>query len=405
MAETTDNSKMLLEAIDAIGKKINTNNDDMTAKLTEAKAGFEKKILEVKGEYEAEGKQRQAKIDELTETLTAKGKTIDEMRDAIKEMKAAKGRFGSGDLEKKASTHIAEMFEQHFEEIKNIGTGAKLKLETKASGTMTQQANLTGQVVTQFDLNPAVRGRRKINIRDLVQVINSATGSWTFYRENIPAPDSSGSFGSQFQGSVKNQVAYSLTAVNVVADYLAGFVRFAKQMAQDLPFLQTFIANELIEDYKRSESGLFLPQLVSAANGSSTVPGGVTVLAEKYIYWIANLKGNDYDPSAIVTTAINWGVILNTKPLDYSVPGGVRILDDGTVLFCGMPLLVQNNMVASTTLIGDWTKAAIIQTEGLSVTFWEQDSDNVQRNLITAKAEARVGFAVLRTDAFINGAN
>jgi HK97 family phage major capsid protein len=56
---------------------------------------------------------------------------------------------------------------------------------------------------------------------------------------------------------------------------------------------------------------------------------------------------------------------------------------------------------SSTVLIGDFSKAAIIQTEGLSVNFYEQDSDNVQRNLITAKVEARVALAVLRPDAFV----
>jgi hypothetical protein len=55
---------------------------------------------------------------------------------------------------------------------------------------------------------------------------------------------------------------------------------------------------------------------------------------------------------------------------------------------------------ANRVLIGDWTKAAIIQTEGLNVNMYEQDSDNVQRNLITVKAEARVALAQLRLDAF-----
>jgi HK97 family phage major capsid protein len=124
-------------------------------------------------------------------------------------------------------------------------------------------------------------------------------------------------------------------------------------------------------------------------------------LAEYYINYIANLMAADYNPNAIITTAANWGVVLNTKPNNYSIPGAVQITADGTVMIAGVPLLAQNNMAAGKSLIGDFTKAAIIQTEGLSVNFYEQDSDNVQRNLITARVEARVGLAILRPDAFI----
>ena len=177
------------------------------------------------------------------------------------------------------------------------------------------------------------------------------------------------------------------------------FVRVAKQMLQDLPFLQSFIANELIEDYRRTESDQFIQQLEGSATGSAST--GASVYAEKIVDWIGNLLANDYEPTAIVTTAANWVSLLKTKPNDYSIPGGVAIDDRGNITVCGVPVLVSNNITTGKTLIGDFTKAAIIQAEGLSVNFYEQDSDNVQRNLVTAKVEARVALAVLRPDAFV----
>jgi HK97 family phage major capsid protein len=72
------------------------------------------------------------------------------------------------------------------------------------------------------------------------------------------------------------------------------------------------------------------------------------------------------------------------------------------VAIVGVPVFKTNasNIGNDRILLGDFTKAAIIQTEGLNVNMYEQDSDNVQRNLITVKAEARVALATLRTDAF-----
>lgn len=332
--------------------------------------------------------------------MSKQGKTLEEIQKAVKEFKAKSGRFSGGEnpMEKKTAEYISDVFEEHFDEIKSMRKGNMPKFELKAVGTMTAAANLTGNVVATYDLTPQVRGRRRINIRDLLPVINSQTGTWKFYRQNTPLGE--GSFGFQTQhGTTKNQLDYDLTEQTVVADYLAGFVKFAKQMAQDLPFLQNYIANELVEDYKRTESAQFMGLLTAGATGSAATSS--SVLAEKYIDWIATLMANDWYANAIITDATNWATILKTKPNDYSVPGGITIDADGTVRFCGIPLIAQNNIGAGHTLIGDFTKAAILQAEGLSVGFYEQDDKNVQQNLITARCEARVALAILRPDAFI----
>lgn len=394
---------MSKEILEAVGKLSDTMLEQKAAhdkSLTEYKTDLETKLADAKKELEAIQTKHADEVKTLNEDMAKKGATLEEIRKEVLELKAKAGRKkGTQELEKKAAEVIAEAFEEHYEDIRKVNKNTSPTFEVKAASNMTAATNLTGNVVATYDLAPAVRGRRKINFRDLVPVINSATGVWKFYRENVPVGQ--GSLAQQLtHGAPKNQLDYALTEVTVTADYLAGFVRFAKQMAQDLPFLQNFIANELVEDYKRTESGTFLPVLAAAATGSTNV-GGDTVLAEQYIDYIANLMANDYNPNAIITTATNWGTILKTKPQNYSIPGGVQITPDGTVLFVGIPLLAQNNMATGKTLIGDFTKAALIQTEGLSVNFYEQDSDNVQRNLITAKVEARVGLAILRPDAFI----
>lgn len=393
-------SKEILEAVGKLGDTMTEHKAAYQKTIDETKAALESKLSDARKELAELQKKHEDEVKQLNEDLAKKGATLEEIREKVLKLEKKGGKIGAGgDIEKKAATIIAEAFEEHYEKIQTVGGDVKPRIQIKSAGTMTAASNLTGNVVSTYDLTPAVRGRRKINFRDLVPVINSATGVWKFYRENTPVGQ--GSLSQQTtHGNPKSQIDYALTEVTVTADYLAGFVRFAKQMAQDLPFLQNFIANELVEDYKRTESGTFLPALCSAATGSTAVNGS-TVLAEQYIYYIANLMANDYDPSAIITTAVNWATVLNTKPQNYSIPGAVQISPEGTVMIAGIPLLAQNNMAAGKTLVGDFSKAAIIQTEGLSVNFYEQDSDNVQRNLITARVEARVGLAILRPDAFI----
>ncbi len=272
---------------------------------------------------------------------------------------------------------------------------------------MTAAANLTGAVVQTVYNQVVQRPRRRSRIRDLVQVINTATGLWTYYRQNAPVGE--GSFAFQTTpGSLKSQLDYDYTKVDLTVDYLAGFVVIAKQMLQDLPFLQSQVASDLVEDYNRTESNVFFNQLTAAATGVNTA--AQTVYAEKIVQWIANMLEADYEPNGIVTSATNWATLMNTKPSDYSLPGGgnaITIAADGTIYFLGIPVYVATTSYigANRTLVGDFSYAKILQADGLKTNIYEQDSDNVRRNVVTIKTEARVGLAVLRTDAFIYGVN
>jgi HK97 family phage major capsid protein len=330
---------------------------------------------------------------------------VNQLRSEIAELKARRGRFSLQTAEEKSCfdlSIIQQGITDNFNEIKSVRKGKSASWETKTVGTMTAGANLTGAVNNQYSLTPAVRGRRKVHLQDILQTIPSATGLWSFYRQNNPVGE--GSFGFQTtHGNAKAQIDYDLTKVDVTCEYLAGFARFAKQMAQDLPFLQTFIANELLEDYKRQESFEFFGTLRSAATGNSTT--SATVYAEKIADWIANLLAADYEPNYVITTSSQWATLLKTKPNDYSVPGGFQISPQGDIMIMGVPVVVANDLYLGSTpnktIVGDFTRAAIIQADGLKTEFFEQDSDNVQKNLITARTERRVGLAILRSDAFI----
>lgn len=399
------NEDKVLEAVSGLEKTFKQNQEQGEKILLEQKSFFEAKYAEAQKALTDLEKKSADEVKQLNEDLAKKGAELGEIRDQVKELRARGGRFkGMGfELEKKAAEVISDSLEEHFKEISQVKKGRdfSVKMEHKAVTNMTAANNLTGNALATYDLTPAVRGRRKVNIRDLVPVINSATGIWKFYRQPIPVGDGSLAVQST-HGNTKNQLDYNLNEETVTTDYIAGFVRIAKQMMQDLPFMQNFLANELLEDYKRTESGIFLPILTSGAAGNTGVSGS-GVPAENIIDWIANLLGNDYDPNAIITEARVWSAILRTKPQNYSIPGSVLIDENGNVRFQGIPLTVQNNIATGKVLIGDFSKAAIIQTEGMSLNFYEQDSDNVQRNLITARIECRAALAILRPDAFIYG--
>lgn len=374
--------------------------DDIRAKADSAIT--EKELAEKQAEAKAWFDDLNKEVEKINTEVAAKGATLKQMQDELTEIKASKGRKFTGDGEDVESTRklLKDAFAENFEHIKAQANEpqASHKFKVKAVGNMTASANLTGSVQATYASQPALRARRKLHIRDLLNVIPSATGLWKFYRQNKPAGEGSFNFQTT-HGNPKEQLDYDFTEVTVTVDYLAGFVRIAKQMLQDLPFMQSFVSNELVEDYLRTEDNKFFGSLYSAATGTA---GTSSVTVEKIIEAIANLEDDDYDVNGIVVTNQVWAKILKTKPNDYSIPGGVTITPNGDVAIVGVPVFKTqaSNIGSDRILLGDWSKAAIIQTEGLNVNMYEQDSDNVQRNLITVKAEARVALATLRTDAF-----
>lgn len=371
--------------------------------IKDAVEQLDKKMADYKDEVKKIADDAQKKAQEVTEEVNEKmskqGATLKEIQDKLIEVEKAAGRLTAKKEEEVAEdfkSMVMKGIKENFEALQGVKKGNGLSFDTKAVGTMTVAANLTGSSVARYDLTPALRGRRKVHYRDLVDIIPTDTGTWKYYRQDSPVGE--GSFGTQTIGSAKAQLDYDFTEKTVTVDTVAGFARIAKQMLRDLPFLQSYLPSELQEDYLRAETNKFINAHMAETPAYST---SASVYAEKCIEWIAYLMSLDYNPNAIVTTATNWATLLNTKPNDYSIPGGVTITAQGDVAIAGVPVIVMNGMTGTASFIGDWSRAKIIQANSLSINFYEQDSDNVQKNLVTVRAEADVQLAVLRPDAFL----
>jgi len=89
------------------------------------------------------------------------------------------------------------------------------------------------------------------------------------------------------------------------------------------------------------------------------------------------------------------------KPADYSIPGGVTITPDGNIAIAGIPIFKSSFIADDKVLVGDWNMAKRVVVDDLKVEFFEQDSDNIQKNLVTVRIEAREVLAIDRVDAFV----
>jgi Phage capsid family. len=354
-----------------------------------------------------ETKQQQ---EQLSKDFEETKKAWDEWQ-KIKDSRDEKNQQALDDLAKKASSFSYggkpkdESFEgqlkvalfDHYNSIKEIRKGKSHAFEIKAS--MLESTHLTGNAVVSY-LQPSMKpGQGGRAFRDLVEVVNTATGWITIPRETTTTGSVS---RSTTEGATKSTIEYAVNMVNYTADYIAGFARISKQMLTDLPFLQTWLPRMLIRDFTTAENAQFYGDLIAAATGSTTT--SATIYAEKLIDWMATLGAAGYQPNGIVGTFAEWASLMKTVSTSgtaYSVPGSMVIDPSGTARIAGVPFYPAGWVASGKTITGDWSYATIAVADPLKVEFFEEDSDNVQKNLITVRVEAREVLVIEQPAAFI----
>ena len=366
---------------------------------TESKATTKQLVDEAK---EAAGKDSKAALDAVAEVKNALEAIKTEQAEAKKQIDAIDKKAGeiklnsAGKPDNTFGAILSKAIADNYATIKKVNKSSNFEMELKTVGDMTVATNLTGSAVATYFPSLAAIPAQKVNFRNLVPAIQSETGVWKLYRET----GSEGSISVQSTpGTSKTQIDYDYTEVTYAVDFLAGFARIARQMLQDLPFLQSELPMELLRDFYKAENALFYTQLTTAATGSTSTTG--TNAIEKIIDYVANLLDANFSPSAIVVNARLWAKILTTKPSDYSIPGGVTVDANGNVRVLGLPMIPASWMPANKVIVGDWDMARRVEAQGLSVQFFEQDADNVTKNKITVRIECREVLAILRPDAFV----
>ena len=374
-----------LKSIEASVKSATEIVEKMKAANEAAIADVKSEVAEVKAAVvtmDEAAKKNQAALDQMIAEKTAK--TVNNKTKS----------FGDAFAEQ-----VAEAFEAKQAEIKEFqkNKNAKLTIDLKAVGTMTTSANLSGDGVATYNSRQGLVPAQKINFRDLIPTAVSPTGLYVTYRET----GTEGSIGIQTEGNAKSQIDYDLTEVKVVSDYIAGFARFSKQMMFQLPFLQNTLQRMLLRDFYKKENATFFSAVSSAATGSTTTSASVD--AEQLVDWIANQLDANFEASFALVSYAQWADLLKTKPTDYSVPGGFVIDANGNVRIAGVPVIGASWVTNDKALIIDANYLERVETEGLRVEFSYEDSDNFQKNLVTARVECFEDINIMRTDAIIYG--
>jgi len=282
----------------------------------------------------------------------------------------------------------------NYEEVKKAGM---FPLELKVVGNMTLGTNLTGDANRFYSNSVAMTPNQPVNVADLIQVINIDTGIFTYPRET----GSEGSISIQSsEDTLKSQIDYDLEMIDLNTNYLAGFVVVSKKMLNNLPYVEGYLPNALRRDYWKSENAAYFTELSTNLTAGTLVAGNHV---ERLINEIATLMNLNYSPNFIVVNPSDYAQILLTSSTEgaYSLPGAVVQSPNGFLQLNGVNIVVATWMPVDKYIVADWSYFNKVITEGMSVNFYLEDSDNVRKNNVTIRVESQQGLAMTRLDCGI----
>jgi hypothetical protein len=375
--------------------EVNNIIDALEPKLKGYKDELSGRVAEVSEKVAAD-------VAQLNEDAAKKGESIAELKAKVDALTAKSGKLAASASEKAGwsnSEHmksaVMDIVADNYDKIKSERPFTSMKIV----GNMTMTDNLTGTSQISYVQNPIMRSFFQPHLYDVFRIVPTGTGNVTFPRGKSPVGE--GSFGAQTEGLAKAQVDYDLEMVNVSVPFIAGYARVSRQMLQDLPFLQSYLSQSLIEDWNRAVNVRFLNNIATNSTALST---SQTLTVAKMIDGIAQ-HGNLGlgQANLILTTWAAWSTLLLTKPGDFSVPASVAVDASGAIRINGIPVVPHSQVTGSRFYVMNTNAFGIAQASGLQVRSTEFNEDDFVKNLVTYRAEARIELLAFQPTAAVYG--
>jgi HK97 family phage major capsid protein len=186
---------------------------------------------------------------------------------------------------------------------------------------------------------------------------------------------------------------------------IAHWLKLSTQVLDDAPALASYIDTrlrygvELRIDQQLlngNGTGQNISGMTDSGNFTAFTPTPGETALDSINRAIYAVYAADYAPTAMIMNPADWGAIERIKGNDEHYIIGNPQGTIGRVLW-GLPVVVSNTMTSGKFLLGAMPIAyQVWNRQGTVVEMYAQDEDNVQRNLVTVRAESRLALAVYR---------
>jgi HK97 family phage major capsid protein len=375
-------------------------------------------MSEFKDALSAMHKEIEQKMDSVSEKAESKGA---EYKQSITELDTAIKGLNDQilDLAQKHDMPADQMEAKSFGEqvlesdsIKNFLSGENLKGRTEIKNTILNSGNASS---VHDQLSGVIPGAfRQLTVMPTIAQGSTNSNSVFYSKESSWV----NGVASQVEGDAKAESTLTFAEVNEPVRTLATIIRVSKQALADSSFLASYMERRLrhgvntkVEDQIINGDGTGVNLSGWLATGNNTV---ISPLLTIDFFGLANkLKmaviANDYEPNFFYANPADWGTAETSRRASgdnafVAASGAVSYVNNGlTPLLWGLPVVLSNNVPAGTLICKSQDADMYASREGTVVEMFEQDGDNVEKNLITVRAETRGAELVFTAAAIVTG--
>jgi len=390
----------------------NTKNQlDQIGDIVDSKIekAFKSSQDNAKGEVEESLK---SEISNLTNEYIAKNNEANKRIDAI-EMNAKKAISSAKPMNFK--TALSDAIEGGAIDNLKKGNSRAASFEIKAD--MTTGADYTGEVIAATRV-PSIKydPASQIHVRDMVPTGTTNSDVVRYITESAYTQGAA----PTAEGAALGQSDFNLTATTANVELLGTYLRLSRQMMEDTEQLTSYISARIPQKLMAVEDDQLL--------GGSGVAPNLHGLRNSGTLWSNALSGY---AAGVITNPQNFDVLITAKnqiekqnykadsilmhPTDFNKllstkDGDSRYIKDQVYQglqpsFAGIPIVLNTGMAEGEFIVGNFAQGAqLFVRENAGVEFFEQDSDNVQKNFITVRVQERVAFCTYQPNAFCRGA-
>jgi HK97 family phage major capsid protein len=369
------------------------------------------KLKEYEEQREKDGAILKSTADAL-KSLTDQHKALS---DALTELAQKGVKAESQPAMKSIGTEFIES--DAFKSFKDGGTTkARVEIKNTILGESGSPQNPDDTLVGADRLPGIVGGAfRSLRLLDVIPVGTTGSNSIEYTREASWTNDAA----ETKEGAAKPESDLTFELVNVPVRTIAHFIKVSKQVMDDAPALGSYIDRRL----RHGVQNRLQTQIV---NGNGTSPNISGILdAGNYTSLSAATGDNkfdfankakykvveaEYEPTVYLINPQDWGAMERLKrgTGDEGYVGGdggvISYLQNGLQpTLWGLPVIASNAVPQGTLICLASDAVMMWQRQGVVVEVFEQDGDNVQKNLLTVRAEMRGAFSVFRPAAVVAG--
>lgn len=281
------------------------------------------------------------------------------------------------------------------------------------SGKMSVQANtITGQegspatnsdtLVAPQRLGGIISGAyRNLRVRDVLPQGNTTSNAVEYTRELAYTTNAA----ETAEGAAKPESSLTFELVSAPVRTIAHFLKVSKQVLDDAPALQSYIDTRLrygvelkydAQLLNGAGTGQQISGITASGNNTAFTPVTGDTALDSINRAMQIVAVADYAATAIIMNPADWGAIERLKDLEnrYIIGNPANML--GAFLW-GLPVVITNALTAGKLLVGAFDIShQVWNRSGTVVEMFEQDSDNVTKNLLTVRAENRGTLATYR---------